>query len=223
MSGPRIEVPQLRPGDLFEKRKQRDGAKLKSYNKILEQIYGRIKTASRDGADPWVIYTCPPFILGLPKIDLEDCIVYLVYMLRAQTYEVRYTYPNLLYISWKHHEKDYILKGSPIMQSMLATQSTKPKGELRGQSQARVRFMDQALANGPPQNGYGAPFGSAPRQGQQGQQGQGQQAQQFNQSLGRAPPRSVTSYEPPTSFLDAIEKAPVSEPRKSAIDDFLNF
>lgn len=210
MSGPRIEVPQLRPGDLFEKRKQRDGAKLKSYNKLLEQIYSRIKVASRDGSDPWIIYTCPPFILGLPKIDLEDCVVYLVYMLRAQTYEVRYTYPNLLYISWKHHEKDYILKGSPIMQSMMATQSTKPKGELRGQSQARVRFSDQV------QQGAGAPFGSSPYGSQ------GPRAPQ-NVGLGRAPPRSVTSYEPPTSFLDAIEKAPISEPRKSAIDDFMNF
>ena len=200
--GPKIEVPQLRPSDLFDKRRQRDSAKLKTYNKILEQIYTRIRTASREGADPYIIFSIPPFILGLPKIDLEDCVVYLVYMMRAQSYEVRYTYPNLLYISWKHHEKDYILKGSPIMQSMLATQSTKPKNELRAQSQSRVRFADQVqqpMAVGGRTGGAGAV------------------------SAGRAPPRSVTSYEPPSSFLDALEKGAVAEPRKAALDDFMGF
>ena len=203
MNGQKPDVPQLRPSDLFEKRKQRDGAKLKSYNKILEQIYTRVRTSSREGADPWILYTCPPFIIGLPRIDLEDLVVYLVYMLRVQGYEVRYTYPNLLYISWKHHESDYILKGSPIMQSMLATQSTKPKQELRGQSQARVRFAETVHSSP-------AQFGSAP------------QAQR-PQTVGRAPPRSVNEYQPPNSFLDSLEKGAPAEPRKSALDDFLNF
>jgi hypothetical protein len=58
-NGPKVEVPQLRPSDLFDKRRDRDTAKLNSYNKILEQIYGRIKTASREGADPWIMYTIP--------------------------------------------------------------------------------------------------------------------------------------------------------------------
>jgi hypothetical protein len=193
--------PQLKPSELFDKRRQRDGAKLKSYNKILEQIYIRIRASSREGGEPWLIYTVPPFIIGLPKIELEDCIVYLVYVLRQQGYEVRYTYPNMLYISWKHHERDYIVQGSPIMQTMLAAaQSTKPKAELRGHSGARVRFAEEVSS---------APFGGGgpPRP----------------QTVGRAPPRSVQSYQPPASFLNVLETGPVAEPRKSALDDFLNF
>jgi hypothetical protein len=212
-NSPKIEVPTLRPTELFEKRKERDGAKLKSYNKILEQIYTRIRTSSREGSDPWIIYTIPPFIIGLPILELEDIVVYLVYMLRAQGYEVRYTYPNLLYISWKHHEKEYILKGSPIMSAMLATQSSKPKNELRAQSQTRVRFAEQVQINNPRssnQTQTQRPYFDAP-------------AQQQSQTLGRAPPRSTTTYQPPTSFLDVLEKGPVAEPRKSALDDFLNF
>jgi hypothetical protein len=205
MSGPRIEVPTLRPNELFEKRKQRDGAKLRSYNKILEQIYTRVRTSSREGADPWILYTIPPFIIGLPKLDLEDCVVYLVYMLRQQGYEVRYTYPNLLYISWKHHEREYILNGSPIMQSMLATQSTKPKGEVRGQAGARVRFADQIQGTEAPPK---SPAGGGPGISRP-------------QMIGKAPPRSTTQYQPPSSFLDALEKGPVAEPRKAALDDFL--
>lgn len=194
------DIPQLKPTDLFEKRKQRDGVKLKSYNKILEQIYSKIRLSSREGGDPWIVHTVPPFIIGLPKIELEDCIVYIVYMLRQQGYEVRYTYPNLLYISWKHHEHDYLTKNSPIMQTMLsAAQSTKPKVELRGQSGSRVRFQE-TITSQP------ASF-QAPRQ----------------PSAGRAPPRSVQSYQPPASFLQALETGPVAEPRKSALDDFLQF
>lgn len=208
MSGPpRVDIPTLKPDQLFDKRRQRDGARLKAYNKILEQIYGRIKTSSREGGDPWLIFTIPPFILGLPRIDLEDCVVYLVYILRTQGYEVRYTYPNLLYISWKHHEKEYILKNSPIMSAMLSAAppaSTKPKGELRAQSGARVRFADQV------QQGAGGPSMNA------------QQPQQRPMTMGRAPPRSTAEYQPPTSFLDALER-PVAEPRKAALDDFLNF
>ena len=203
----RPDVPTLRPSDLFERRKQKDSSKLKAYNKILEQIYGRIRTASREGAEPYILYTIPPFIIGLPRIDLEDCVVYLVYMLRAQEYEVRYTYPNLLYISWKHHERDYILKGSPIMQTMLATTSTKPKNELRGQSGARVRFAESAMGGG----GGMAPTPSASVR------------PPAAQTVGRAPPRNVGEYQPPNSFLDALEKGAVAEPRKSALDDFSMF
>ena len=208
--GSKLDVPILLPNTLFDKRRERDNSRLKAYNKILEQIHSRIKTSSREGGDPWIIYTIPPFISGMPRIDLEDCVVYLVYMMRSQGYEVRYTYPNLLYISWKHHEKDYILKGSPIMQSMLASQNTKPKHELRGQSSARVRFADQAMSPySQQQHGQlGSQFGSVP---------------QRSPTMGRAPPKRVETYEPPTSFLDAVEKGAVAEPRKDALNDFLNF
>jgi len=217
------EIPMLKPSDLFDKRRQRDTAKLKSYNKILEQIYGRIKTSSRDGGDPWITYVVPPFILGLPKLDLQDCIVYLVYVLRNQGYEVRYTYPNLLYISWKHHEKDYILKGSPIMSAMLATQSSKPQGELRGQSGSRVRFAENVLTS--PSNA--APYGSNPRIQQpvghsRGQAQFGYGKEPVGHSRGQAPPRSVLEYQPPSAFLDAVER-PIPESKKSALDDFLLF
>jgi hypothetical protein len=201
-NGPKSDVPLLRPGDLFEKRKQRDGARLKAYNTILEQIYTRIRSVSRSGADPWIVYTIPPVIMGMPKIDLEDCVVYLVYMMRQQQYEVRYTYPNLLYISWKHHERNYILNSSPIMQTMLATQSSKPKNELRQGGASRVRFQEQVQSHS---FNPSAPLSSAQQR-----------------APGRAPPRNTTEYKPPTTFLNALEQ-PVAEPRADVLKDFLSF
>ena len=194
----RQETPLLKPTELFDKRRQRDSARLKSYNTILEQVYTRIKTISRMGTESWLMFTIPPFILGLPRIDLEDCVVYLVYMLRQQQYEVRYTYPNLLYISWKHHEKEYILKGSPIMQAMLpvaptgvkkATQEVLQTSRNEVMNQARVRFEE-------PQREY--------------------------VSQPRAPPRNLHDYQPPASFLNAMER-PAANPRRDVLSDLAFF
>lgn len=113
-------TPQLDPSELYDKRRSKDAARLRAYNKILEQIYNRIRSLSKlPNSQCNLLYTVPPFILGLPKIDLEDCIVYLIYQLRHAGYEIRYTPPNMIYISWLHHEKSYLVDQSPIMQAML--------------------------------------------------------------------------------------------------------
>ena len=117
-----MDTPQLNPSELYDKRRTKDAGRLRAYNKILEQIYNRIRTISKlPNAQCFILYTVPPFILGLPKLDLEDCVVYLVHQLRHAKYMVQYTYPNLLRISWEHHEKAYIVEQSPIMQTMLAS------------------------------------------------------------------------------------------------------
>jgi hypothetical protein len=114
------EVPRLNPADLYDKRRSKDAGRLRAYNKILEQIYNRIRTISKlPNSQCYLLYTVPPFILGLPKLDLEDCIVYLMFQLRHAGYETRFTPPNMIYISWLHHEKSYIVEQSPIMLAML--------------------------------------------------------------------------------------------------------
>ena len=114
------EVPRLNPSDLYDKRRSKDAGRLRAYNKILEQIYNRVRTISKlPNSQCYLLYTVPPFILGLPKLDLEDCVVYLMFQLRHAGYETRFTPPNMIYISWLHHEKSYIVEQSPIMQAML--------------------------------------------------------------------------------------------------------
>ena len=120
--------PQLQISDLYKRRTAKDAARLRAYNQILESIYSRIKVQSNMPNSPCdLLYTIPPFILGLPRIDLEDCVIYLVYQLRQNGFIVAYTFPNLIKISWMHHERDYILEQSPIMQAMLSTSKKDPK------------------------------------------------------------------------------------------------
>lgn len=117
---PPVQTPQLNINELYQKRVNKDTARLKTYNEILQRIYHRIRTISQMPNSPAnIVYTVPQFIIGLPRIDLEDCIIYIVHQLRMNMFVVRYTYPNLLYISWEHHEKDYITGQSPIMLAML--------------------------------------------------------------------------------------------------------
>ena len=114
------DIPKLQPQHLFEKREKRDKARLRAYNQILEQVQNRIFTTSQLPGNPsYLVYTVPPFILGLPYIDLKDCIVYIVYNLRQNGFEVRFTYPNMLYISWASYEKEYFMKKNPIVQAMI--------------------------------------------------------------------------------------------------------
>lgn len=115
-----IQVPRLEPKDLYDRRIRRDYARLRAYNTLLEQIYHKIYATSQlPGNNSSVTFTIPPFILGLPKLDMEDCVVYLVWQLRDSKFEVRFTWPNFLWISWRHHEAEYLAKQNPIIQAMV--------------------------------------------------------------------------------------------------------
>lgn len=123
-------TPLLEPKHLYEKRMVRDKARLKAYNQILGQIHNRIyHTSQLSGNVNSIMYNVPPFVIGLPVIDLQDCIVYIVHMLRQSGFIVRYTYPNLLHISWKHYETEYNRQQNPIVQAMMPAASTSKKGK----------------------------------------------------------------------------------------------
>ena len=194
MSG---EAPKLEPRNLFEKRVARDSAKLRAYNQVLTQIQSRIKTtAALPGNQNYLLYTVPPFILGLPAIDLQDCIVYVVHQLRTAGFMVRFTYPNLLFISWKHYEQEYMREQNPITQAM------KPPAPPTNSSKKGLTGK----------RGMGAATGSA-------------QKVTFAPNLSRiggapAAPRSAADYQPPDSFLDGIQrptKPPPGNPTESVL------
>jgi hypothetical protein len=199
------QTPQLNPSDLYDKRRAKDAARLRAYNKILEQIYNRVRTISKlPNSQCNLLYTIPPFILGLPKIDLEDCVVYLVYQLRHASYEVRYSPPNMLYISWLHHEKSYLVEQSPIMQAMLeSAEKTAAELERKEKEAARLlgpgkRSQKKAVKNTPGM--FASPSGPVSRQ---------QPVSAINTILNRnntnptagPPPPSAGDYIPPAVFL----------------------
>ena len=218
------QTPQLNPSELYDKRKSKDSSRLKAYNKILEQIYNRIRVISRlPNSQCYLLYTVPPFILGLPKMDLEDCIVYLIYQLRHASYEVRYTPPNMVYISWMHHEKSYLVDQSPIMQAMReSAEKTQAEVERKEREAARIlapkRSNKKAQINtpgqmqrGPVSNGLLGPSRSA-----------------INTVLNRPalsagpPPPSAAEYVPPSAFLQTMTNPQNTVIMPKGLPDYFN-
>jgi hypothetical protein len=150
---------------------------------------------------------------------MEDCIVYLVWQLRDAKFEVRFTWPNLLWISWKHHEAEYLAKQNPIIQAMVperpppappgggaAPQAPKKKksgGAAQGQAQAQptgpappsrppLSFSEEIslITGAPPLAAFGSPI--------------------------PAPMRRAAEYMPPNSFVQTMDR-PMKEGAKGNV------
>jgi hypothetical protein len=103
------ENTKLNLDDLYEKKKKQDLNTLSVYNKILNRIHSRIKTISRlQTADQYCWYVIPEMIIGVPKYDNGACIAYIIDKLKENGFVVRYTHPNMLFISWKHWVPSYV-------------------------------------------------------------------------------------------------------------------
>jgi hypothetical protein len=215
-------TPQLNPSELYDKRKSKDASRLRAYNKILEQIYNRVRVMSRlPNSQCYLLYTVPPFILGLPKIDLEDCIIYLIYQLRHAGYEVRYTAPNMLYLSWLHHEKSYLVEQSPIMQAMMESaertqaemdRKEKEASRLIGarKSQRKVRIQtpgelqNQARMDARPSPAAIHTVLNRP----------------LSNPTAGPPPPSAADYVPPSAFLQNMASPPHTVPQAKSVPDY---
>jgi hypothetical protein len=104
-----MDIPQINLDDLYEKKKQDDLNTVASYNKILTKIHHQIKIASRQKINNqccW--YVVPEFVFGIPCYDIKACIIYIVKTLEDNGFKIKYTHPNLLFISWNHWIPDYV-------------------------------------------------------------------------------------------------------------------
>lgn len=194
-----IQVPHLEPKDLYDRRIRRDYARLRAYNTLLEQIYQRVYSTSQlSGNTSSVLYSVPPFILGLPKLDMEDCVVYLVWQLRQSGFEVRFTWPNMLFISWRHHEGAYLATQNPIVKAMTPAPPPAPLPKVVGGSQKKKSAAAAAAA------------AAAPRQPTVAFNEAVDLITSANSSTFGTPvqpgTRRATDYEPPASFIQNLER-----------------
>ena len=95
--------------ELYDKKQQQDLNVLANYNNILVRIHNKIRYISKNIVnDNCCWYVMPEMILGVPKYDHRDCITYVIEKLRSNGFIVRYTHPNLIFISWKHWVPSYV-------------------------------------------------------------------------------------------------------------------
>jgi hypothetical protein len=103
------ESLKLNLDELYNKKQQQDLNVLNNYNKILQRIHNKIKYVSKNVVnDNCCWYLMPEMVIGVPKYDYKDCTAYTIDKLRANGFVVRYTHPNLLFISWRHWIPTYV-------------------------------------------------------------------------------------------------------------------
>ena len=103
------ESIKLNIDELYVKKQQQDLNVMNNYNKILTRIHNKIKYISKQLInDQCCWYIVPEMIIGIPKYNHNDCTVYVIEKLRDNGFIVRYTHPNLLFISWKHWVPSYV-------------------------------------------------------------------------------------------------------------------
>ena len=94
--------------ELFKEKKQTYEHKIKIYQKILARVHKKIKTTSRmRNSEKFSFFLIPEFILGIPRYDMAECTSFIIEKLSDNGFMVKYTHPNLLFISWQHYLPKY--------------------------------------------------------------------------------------------------------------------
>ena len=105
----RESVEKLNLDELYEQKKQEDLAKLYTFNRILTRAHEKIKVASRQkNSQQFCWFLVPEVLIGVPNYDKNGCITYIISKLEENDFIVRYTHPNLLFVSWKHYVPNYV-------------------------------------------------------------------------------------------------------------------
>lgn len=90
--------------NIFELNKKRDEkvyAKISLFKSVLKRIHNRIQKVAAMN-ETYCFFIVPEYIPGLPKYDTLEVASFCVKKLKQNGFLVRYTYPNLIYISWEH-------------------------------------------------------------------------------------------------------------------------
>jgi hypothetical protein len=94
--------------DLYEKKHKRDLKQLSIFNMILNRIHKRIHITGRNKKlERHIFYNVPEYIFGQQNYDKGECLGYLVSKLEENGFYIKYSHPNLLFISWENWIPEY--------------------------------------------------------------------------------------------------------------------
>ncbi len=128
-------IEKLNLDDLYNEKKIARDNKLKVYNKILKRAHQKIKHTSRQkNSLCFCCFVVPEFLIGIPRYDCGACIAYIIDKLKENGFAIKYTHPNLLFISWAHYipphvRMDYKKKTGISMDGFGNVKSNKKKNK----------------------------------------------------------------------------------------------
>ena len=89
---------------LYREMDKKEKRKLRVFNEVLQKCHQRIVTIVKKTGDSFCFFIVPTCIFGVPLYNTTSCVLYLVEQLIKNGFDVKYTHPNLLYISWFHRQ-----------------------------------------------------------------------------------------------------------------------
>ena len=102
-------VRKINLDELYDRKKEKDLQKLQIFNRILNRVHEKIKMTSRQKLNSsFCWYVVPEVMLGYVNYDRVACISYMLAKLEENDFKVRYTHPNLIFISWGHYIPTYV-------------------------------------------------------------------------------------------------------------------
>ena len=94
--------------ELFQKKVEREEMRIAVYDTILERVHKRIRlVAAQDGGTTFATFVLPEVMIGQPLFKSDQCRSFVITSLVKNGFRVRYTHPNLLFISWEHMRPEF--------------------------------------------------------------------------------------------------------------------
>ena len=114
-----FNTPMLNIDDLHQKDQEKTTRKFEVYQKILEKCHNKITLTSKHSKNMgFCFYNVPKYIFGIPLYDIKSCVMFLVSALVKNGFDVKYTHPNLLFISWQNKtNKNALMLEAPKQES----------------------------------------------------------------------------------------------------------
>ena len=106
---PENYIDKINLDELYEKKRKHDITTTNNYKTILNRVHNKIKNTSRQQlGEQYCWFIVPEMMIGVPKYDSEGCIAYIIDKLQENCFKIRYTHPNMLFISWQHWVPEYV-------------------------------------------------------------------------------------------------------------------
>lgn len=94
--------------ELYNRKRDLEVQRLTIYKKILTRVHTKIKTTAKlQHENHYTFFIIPEFVFGIPKYNVSICASYIIEKLTENGFEVKYTHPNMLFISWMHYIPTY--------------------------------------------------------------------------------------------------------------------
>lgn len=94
--------PQISLNSLYEMKNKKEKSKNFIFDEIIEKCHIKIKRIANNGGLN-IFFKIPPFIIGKPLYNINECKIYIINALKKNGLYVRtFTQPNenIIYISW---------------------------------------------------------------------------------------------------------------------------